>query len=141
MYCDSDLDVGVDGLGAGDVAGLELLDQVVLDATDEADRAGLALQRGGGADEERALLLGERSDGDVRAAVVVGESSGVPLDRATTESTSRSACRGWRGRRLRCRAVQRKPTPMTRSVAVVDEQARARSARSPSPVGRRLGWR
>ncbi len=53
------LDVGVDGLRTGGVAGLELLDEVVLDATDEADRAGLALERSGGADEERALLLGE----------------------------------------------------------------------------------
>ena len=35
-----DLDVGVDGLRTSDVAGLELLDEVELDATDEADLAG-----------------------------------------------------------------------------------------------------
>ena len=38
---DVDLDVRVDGLGAGDVAGLELLDQVDVDAADEADVVGL----------------------------------------------------------------------------------------------------
>ncbi len=50
---------GLTAWRASGVAGLELLDEFVLDATDEADGAGLALQRRGGTDEERALLLGE----------------------------------------------------------------------------------
>src|SRR4051812_16694876 len=54
-----DLDVRVGRLGAGVEAGLELVDQRRVDATDEADRAGLRLERGRGADEEGALLLGE----------------------------------------------------------------------------------
>ena len=62
---DVDLDVRGDRLGALHVAGLELLDQRHLDAADEADLAGLGLQRGGGADQERALLLGEDQRRDV----------------------------------------------------------------------------
>ena len=65
---DLDLDVGVDVLRASGVAGLELLDEVDLLATDEADVAGLALQRGGGTDEERALVLGEAEERDVAGA-------------------------------------------------------------------------
>ena len=61
-----DDDVGVDGLGPGGEAGLELLDQFGLHAADEADVVGLGLERRGGADEERALLLGEHQGGDVR---------------------------------------------------------------------------
>ena len=74
---DVDLDVRVDRLGARLVAGLELLDQRDLDATDEADVVGLGLQRGRRADQERALLLGEDQAGDVRD---VGE-AGVVDDR------------------------------------------------------------
>ena len=55
MYLLVDRDVGVDGLAPGDVAGLELLDEVDLLPTDEADVAGLALQRRGRTDQERAL--------------------------------------------------------------------------------------
>jgi hypothetical protein len=61
-----DDDVGVDLLGTGLVAGLELLDQGHLDAADEADVARLGLQGRRRADQERALLLGEGQAGDVR---------------------------------------------------------------------------
>ena len=73
---DVDLDVGVDRLGTGDVAGLELLDQRGLDAADEADVVVLGLQRRSGTDQERALLLGEDQAGDV-----VGLHAGVVDDR------------------------------------------------------------
>ena len=69
---DEHLDVGVDALGAGHEAGLELLDQLVGHAADEAELAALGLQRGGGADEERALLLGEHD-----VVHVVGLDDGV----------------------------------------------------------------
>ena len=68
---DLDLDVRVDRLGAGLVAGLELLDQRDLDATHEADVAGLGLECRGRADQERALLLGEHQAGDVRDRVAL----------------------------------------------------------------------
>ena len=45
--------VGLDLLDAGDEAGLELLDQRALRATDEADVVGRALRRGGDAGEGR----------------------------------------------------------------------------------------
>lgn len=64
-----DLDVGVDLLGTRDVAGLELLDEGNLDATDVADVTGLALQRRGGTDEEGTLVLGE---GEVRDVLALG---------------------------------------------------------------------
>ena len=63
-------DGGVDRLGAGHVARLELLDEVGVDAADEADVVGLRLQGGGRADEEGALLLGEGDLGDVGAGRV-----------------------------------------------------------------------
>src|SRR5215210_1109103 len=62
-----DLDVRLDGLRARGVAGLELIDQRDVDTTDEADVAGLGLQRGSRTDEEGALVLGERQVGDVRS--------------------------------------------------------------------------
>ena len=68
MICD----VGLDGLGARLVAGLELLDQLGVDAADEADRAGRGLQRGRDAGEERALVLGEQQAGDVVTLGAVG---------------------------------------------------------------------
>jgi len=67
-----DLDVGVDGLGASGEARLELLDEVDLDATDEADLAALGLERRGRTDEERTLVLGERDVFDVVALGVGG---------------------------------------------------------------------
>jgi hypothetical protein len=73
-----DLDVGVDGLGTGGVARLELLDEVDLDATDEADVAGLGLQCGRSTDEEGALVLGE---GDVLDVVALGVGGRVVDDR------------------------------------------------------------
>ena len=84
---------GFDGRGAGDEAGLELLDQVVLDATDEADRAGLGLERSSGADQERALLLGEHQrrhvgqvdDGVDDREARVGIGGGHRGDRVTEE--------------------------------------------------------
>ena len=69
---DVDLDVRVDRLDAGLVAGLELLDQVVVDAADEADVVGLGLQGGRDTDEEGALLLGEGEVGDVVVGACVG---------------------------------------------------------------------
>ena len=57
---------GLTAVCARRVAGFELLDEVVLDATDEADRAGLALERSGGADQERTLFLGKGERCDVR---------------------------------------------------------------------------
>ncbi len=62
-----DLDVRLDGLGARLETGLELLDQGNLDAADEADVALGRLQRRRGADQERALLLGEDQVRDVGA--------------------------------------------------------------------------
>src|SRR3954470_2443897 len=69
-----DLDVGLDRLGAGFVTRLELLDERGLHAADEADLAGLALQRSGDAGEEGTLLLREEEAGDVVAlAAAVGQ--------------------------------------------------------------------
>ena len=80
-----DLDVRVHRRRSRRVAGIELLDEVVLDTTDEADRAGLALERSGGADEERTLFLGEGErchvrqvddlvdDREARVGVVAGD--------------------------------------------------------------------
>ena len=72
MYATSTCDVRVDRLGTGDVAGLELLDEGVVDATDEADVVGLGRQGSGDADEEGALLLGEAEVGDVLVGLLVG---------------------------------------------------------------------
>src|SRR3954468_22847993 len=69
-----DLDAGVDGLGALLEAGPELRDQRALVAADEADVLALGLQRGSGADEEGALVLGEVLHGDV------GDRGGVAVD-------------------------------------------------------------
>src|SRR3954447_335065 len=60
-----DLDLRVDRLGARDVAGLELVDQLGVDTADEADVVGLRLQGRRDAGEERALLLGEQDAGQV----------------------------------------------------------------------------
>jgi hypothetical protein len=104
--------------------GLELLDEVDLDATDEADLVGLGLQAGCDADEERALLLGERQRCDVRRLDDGVDDRevrvGVRLAPAVTAS------------------VQRKPTPIDELVAVVDEQLETLCT-VPSLVGRRLG--
>ena len=64
-----DLDVGIHGLGSGLEAGFELLDQTTdaLDATDETELPGCALQCRSGTDQERTLLLGEDQTGDVVA--------------------------------------------------------------------------
>ena len=62
-----DDDVRVDRLGAGLVARLELLDEVGVDAADEADVVDLRLQGRRRADEVGALLLGEGDLVDVRA--------------------------------------------------------------------------
>ena len=70
-----DDDLGLGSLGAGDVARLELLDEVVLDTTDEAHGARGRLECRRGADQERALLFGE----DV-VADVVGLDDGVDRD-------------------------------------------------------------
>jgi hypothetical protein len=71
---DVDLDVRVHLLRTGLVARLEGLDQRHVDAADEADPAGLGLQRGRGAGEERALLGGEDQPGNVVAlAGAVGQ--------------------------------------------------------------------
>jgi hypothetical protein len=67
---DVDDDVGVDRLGAGLVARLELLDEVGVDAADEADVVRLGLEGRRRADEVRALLLGEGDLVDVRAGRV-----------------------------------------------------------------------
>ncbi len=72
MYWTSTWMALVDGLDAGDVAGLELLDQRAVDATDEADLVGLGGEGRGDADEERALVLGEAEVGDVVVGLVVG---------------------------------------------------------------------
>ena len=53
------LDVRVDLLGPGLVPGLKLLDQIGLDAADEADLAALGLHGRRGAHQVAALLLGE----------------------------------------------------------------------------------
>ena len=66
---DLDLDVRLDGLGAGREARLELLQERDEAATDVADVARLALQGGRRADEERALVLGEDQAGHVRRTV------------------------------------------------------------------------
>ena len=68
MYWTSTLMSGLDRLGAGVEARLELLDQLGVDAADEADVVGLGLQRRRDAGEERALLLGEEQAGDVVSA-------------------------------------------------------------------------
>src|SRR6478735_6901046 len=67
---DVDLDVRLDRLDAGLVALLELLDEVGLDATDEADVVGLGLEGRGSTDEEGDLLLGEGDLVDVGAGRV-----------------------------------------------------------------------
>ena len=135
MYCDEDLDVRVDGLRAGDEAGLELLDQVGLDAADEADRAGLGLQRGGGADEERALLLGEHQRRHVLQRTSSAKSSGVPWSSTAMASMSANS---WSGSptaaACRCRLPQEADAD-DEVVAFGDEQPSRRSARSPSLVG------
>src|SRR5665647_2499374 len=69
---DLDLDSWVDRLGAHDVASLELLDEVDVDATDETDVGRLGLQSSRSTHEERALVLGEREVLDVGAGRVRG---------------------------------------------------------------------
>ena len=69
---DLHLDVGVGRLGAGDVARLELLDQIGLDAAHEADVARLGLLGRDDTGEVGALLLGEHDVLDVGALGVGG---------------------------------------------------------------------
>ena len=64
----NNLDRGVDRSDASAEASLELLDQAeAAHATDEANLAALALQRGGDTDQVGALLFGEDQTGDVVA--------------------------------------------------------------------------
>src|SRR3954447_15906001 len=70
---DVDGDVGLHGLRAGDVAGLEALDQGRLDAAHEADVIGRRLQGRRHAAEERALVRGEEQAGQVLGAAGVGD--------------------------------------------------------------------
>src|SRR4051794_1180118 len=77
---DVDGDVRLHGLGAGHVAGLELLDQRGLLTADEADVVGRRLQGGGDTGQEGALVLREPQSGDVSGAerLAVGvQSAGV----------------------------------------------------------------
>ena len=117
-----DLDVRVDGLGASGVAGFELLDEFVLDATDESDGARLALQCRSGTDEERALLFGEHERCHVGAS--------------TTESTMAKLVSGAAAAAAVIESPNRKPTPMHEAVAVVDEPGEALGAVAVAGRGR-----
>ena len=67
-----DAHVGIDSAGAGLEPCLELPDRVDVDTADESDRAGRRGQRGGGTDEVRALVDGERDRADVGRASPAG---------------------------------------------------------------------
>ena len=125
MYSTSTSVSGLTHCGAGHEPGLELLDQVVRHAADEAELAALGLQRGGGADEERALLLGEHD-----VVHVVGAS--------TTESMSRKCVSGYAAAAWVIVSVHRNPVAIT-SWFPPSAAAATRSARSSARLGRRLG--
>ena len=137
MYFDVDLDVGVDRLGAGDVAGLELLDQAdAADAADETDRAGGRLQRRGGADEERALLLGRtpgrpRSGaigaGGVASKFIIGSST-IANCTSGFSTRRRTPCRPQRPRRRRWRTRSRHRSRGRRSLPGAACRCRAAEA-------------
>ena len=111
MYFTSTVASGLTALRSGDVAGLELLDQVVLDAADEAELAGRRGARGGRADEEGALAARRTPSSARSARASVDPSSGV----FTTESTIAYFWFGFAAAEALVASPQRKPTATMRS--------------------------
>ena len=132
MYCDLDSMSGVDILNSGLEAGLELLDQGDLDATDEADLAGLRFRaaatptRNEPCSSEKRMMRTFGSDVVIgvvrRALVVLGEASMTP--------------KSWSGcqmRRLNVRLPQE--ADADDEVVAGSRDRPRRSARSPSLDG------